>query len=295
MDAGSHPSTQSSLEDALAPSRDSTPPQPSYVAATYPDLLLQPAFVRPFLSLTALMLACFGIVRGMCSGGVPDNCDLLDSNLMVQQILASIAQVFLVVAISDLNFLWRGYGATLASRVIDHGCFSRHFELLRTIALHLIALIVCVLTSAILKDYSIRHGFGILRILVGIGLLIALLPPLVFLLVWKYSWHQRLKAALILALYLAFLFTALGMKALHVHHWTYSYVYLSLLYPPIYCEFSSAQFPHKSNRCVPGIKRFMILWCQLASMIAFGILVEGLCAYGNSNYFINVGNSTSSD
>lgn len=59
-----------------------------------------------------------------------------------------------------------------------------------------------------------------------------LLPPLDWCVLELCSPAQRWKAAAILAVYVAFAVAEAGLHALHVHHWTWAFLYLSILYPP---------------------------------------------------------------
>jgi hypothetical protein len=251
--------------EPVAPAADKQPAPPLH-AGGYPDLLLDSSFLLPFISLSCLMLGAFGVVRGMCFEGVPGNCNLVGSTQILQQLLASIERIFLVVAIGDMSFLfpagWRSKSTTIAYAVL----------------MHVIALAATVIVSAGLKDYSIRHGMGPLRIGVAVILIVILLPPLIYSIVWQYTSQRRWKALAIFGLYITFLIANAGLKELHVHHWTWGYMYLLLLYPAVTVQET------QRDSC---FHRFMVVWCHVASMIALGVLIQGLAAYGGLFFFIS--------
>ena len=269
-------------------------------SSAIPDLLLRPAFLWPFLSLCVLTFACFGIIRAMCAGSVPDNCNLGDHTLLVQQILASVERMFLVVAVSDFHFLWGDSLAGVAAKALrdnSTGWTAWRPHILRPLLFHLLSLASCIVVSAALSAQSVRQGMGAARVVVAIVLLVVLLPPLVYCVLARYSPARRAKALCVVVLYLAFLLANAGLKALHVHHWTWAWVYLAVHYAPSQAAVTTAA--QAASLGAPGpassaneqgsepARRFMDEWARCSSMVALGILIEGLTAYGSSFFFIS--------
>ena len=254
----------------------------------YTDLLLSSNFLLPFISLTVVCLISFGVLRGMCHDGIPGNCKFYASTLLVQQVLLCIERMFLVVAISDMGFLF------------PQGWRQQRSAILYSIVMHLIAFIAAIVVSAAMEDKRIRAGFGPLRIVVAIIIILILIPPLLYSIIYQYTPRRRLKALCIFIVYLVFLIATGILGGLHVHHWTWSFIYLVLLYPPTTYKsnhptndhhsavtpqavsMSTLSFPSSSS-----LHSICIVWSHLASMIALGILIQGMAAYGSMFFYVS--------
>lgn len=112
--------------------------------------------------------------------------------------------------------------------------------------------------------------------------------------VQHYSPARRLRALALFLLYLIFLIANAGIGRLHVHHWTWSFLYLTLLYPPPAYDndagdshAAAADSEEEKQRMT--WRRAAVRWAHLASMAALGILIQGLAAYGSAFYFISIG------
>lgn len=326
----------------------------------YPDVLLLRGFLLPLVSLCALTFGAFGVMRGLCSAGVPGNCDLQASTLIVQQLLACIERVFLVIAVSgSWQFLWH-------SAFVDRGAASSKaaarsllVRIRYPLLLHVVALCACIACSGLLTDRAVLYGSGPLRIVVGVLAAAIMLPPLVWCVIAVYSAAQRWKALGIFVVYAAFAVAEAGLQALHVHHWTWAFLYLSVLYPPASADamlpandrgpesvpgsgevelpapaareggdgvpvavselpvpvpaaVESAQSgtlptaespvpvahervpaPQTASGCSCRVsrcrcsRRVMAAWSHVSAAIGFGIMVQGLSAYGSQFYFIS--------
>lgn len=264
---------------------------PSTLSCCYPDLLLHASFLRPFFSLFLALLCSFVLVRGMCARAVPDNCKLSEGTLLAQQVLASVERLFLVVAIGDFGFLW--------GRVAPTRVWWKAQRPVRCWLLHLVCVISAVVVSAALVDRRLRKGTSGVRILVAVVLVVLLLPPLIFCFVRRYTPWQRLKVLALIVVYIAFLIASAALNALHIHHWTWGWIYVAVLYPPHDddCERSTlgasgagAAATSVGPAVTSGpssIGRVMDLWSRVALMIGLGILFEGLAAYGSGYFFIS--------
>lgn len=236
------------------------------VDEAYPDLLLNARFLLPFLSLSATTLIGFGIVRGMCQAGVPQNCNLKGSNQIVQQLLVCLERCFLIVAVGSFGFLFPPRWRTSAQSIG------------RTVGLHLFALASCAAVAGVLTDVDIRSGMNGKRIVVGVLLILFLLTPLVYTLVAHNTLAQRLKSLGVFVCYTAFLAATAGIGGLHVHHWTYSFILLVVWQTPtrVKPEHEESTFHH-----------LLVRWCHLASMFAVGILIQGFAAYSSLYFYIS--------
>lgn len=242
----------------------------------YTDLLLQTSFLTPFLSMTGLTLVTFGVIQGMCKGDVPGNCNLSDPAILTQQLLSSIERIFIIVAIGEMAFLF------------PEGWSSRPATIAYTFALHLVCLIAAIVASAVLKEESVRHGMGAPRIILAIVIIVIIIPPLIYCAIYHYTVKQRWKGLAIFLLYLTFLIATAVIGGLHVHHWSWGFIYLLLLYPPSGPAIAWPCVPRATS--APPISTFhrvMIIWSYLAAMFAGGVMMQGFAAYGSFFLYIS--------
>ena len=232
----------------------------------YPDLLLHKHFLLPYLSLSLTIFAGFGMIRGMCRHGVPDNCNLTGSTQIVQQLIACLERGFLVCAVGCLSFLF------------PSGWHSSSRSTAYTVFLHLFALASAAAVDGALSDADIRSGKSGKRIAVAVILVVFLVVPLIYTLIWQNTNRQRLKSLGVVIVYLSFLIATAGVGGLHIHHWSWSFILLVVWQTPIRVKDTQEDSP---------FHKFMVYWCHVASMFAVGVMIQGFAAYSSLYFFIS--------
>jgi len=250
-------------------------------------LLLRPSalFLVPFSVVCAAALVAFGLVRGMCNHGVPPNCNLNQVSSVLQQLISLIERIFLVAVLGGFGFIV---------------CTRDRWK--QTFGMICILVATCGIVSGGLTDAHIGQGTSPVRFIVGIILLGCLLPPLIHHFSLVYSARQRWKALGIFSFYLVFIIANAAIGELHLHHWTWSFIYLTLLYhkhqqhPPSLHLDAQPPIPIATNTTrtrASTAAQIMHCWGHVSSMIATGIMVNGIAAYGSLYHFRSAGDSLS--
>jgi hypothetical protein len=224
-----------------------------------PDLLRLPCFLVPFAGVAATVLVGFGVVRGMCRHGVPDNCNLAESTHVIEQLIACLERCFLILAIGNLAFVT-----------------VRRARWRYALVLHACALVSCVAVSGALHDADIRAG-GANGKCIAVALVLAtgLLVPLTYTLVAQNTRGQRWKSLAVVLAYGAFLIATAGVGGLHIHHWSWSFIYLLVAQPTTHLH------THARMHCA------LVVWSHVACMVALGVLIQGFAAYSSLFFFIS--------
>ncbi len=242
----------------------------------YPDLIFNQNFLISFASLVAVYSIIYPILRMLCYFDLPDNCGSVAPPDSLQSLLAAVERIFLLVALGDFSLLCR---ANWKSRI----------------SMLFIVFLSALLSTIALSDRSIRAGFSAGRVLTGLAIFIFLASPLIFGIFRFYSKAWKLRAVAILSVYLIFLFANLINQKLHVHHWTWGFIYSILLYTTIVKENQQNSGSVAADRRALPIfsyselskyDRIFFHWSRAALMVAVGICFEGLAAYGSRYYFI---------
>lgn len=246
--------------------------QSQHTDTGYPDLLTHRSFVVCLLLVLCFYYVSFVILQPLCPS-VPGNCSIRSAHELLQQLMDSTERLVLLVAVGDFSYLF----ATCPRAAVERMGQERA-RLVSAMATLAVAIITAIIVAAALSDADIRAGMNVHRLLVFLFLLLLLFPPLVYGFAFTYSKKQRAKSAAIVAVYVAFLIANAIAGSLHVHHWTWSFLYCLIVYPPR---------PSPST-----LADAFALWARLASAVSLGILYQGLDDYGSRYYYVSASTIT---
>jgi magnesium-transporting ATPase (P-type) len=278
------------------------------ISSSSVDVLLLHYSSLTFLYLATVGCAAFGALKGLIiDNNLPDNASYPADFQTIQLLLSMLERILLIVILGNFNWLrlsqlYNYYfiannnhkdeldSTPISSQINDERSARR--QLLYVFWNWFVILAVSILVSVVLEWHNIRSGSAPQRVIVAIIVVLILIPPLILDFTLFYDKSQRIRSLVLLGIYLVFLIAQAGLGGLHLHHWTYSFIFLIIFYPPhtkdvIYNRGSfnvSNAIVRDNNHC----QRFysvLYYWSHFAACFAMGICLEGLVVYGSAYHF----------